>query len=456
MNIKTRLTLLFTMLVGSIMALFCLSIYYFYDQYREKQFYSFLNERGQTIAQLVEASNGISKADIAKIEKENNTVLLDEEITIYDGSDSVIFNSGSYEFILSHQMLTDARSGREIHTKHAKKEVIVIRHILQDHRKPWVVVAIANDHLGTNQLQRLREILVIGWLLSLILVGVAGWQFATDAIKPVSDIIAQVNNISAGNLHDKVSVGREKDELALLAQTFNLMLNRLEIAFVAQKNFVSHASHELRTPLALIMSEVEVTLMKARNVEYYEEALKGILEEVKEMNELVSRLLELARTEEHAFRVTFSKIRIDEVLWQAQASIQQKNPGYQVHINYDQIPENEEELLRYGDESLLRTAFMNLMDNACKYSDNHSVNVFLEIHKDLIKISFKDVGMGIAAAELPYVFDTFYRSATTMSKAGYGIGLALTKRIINMQGASIEVESKVGLGSTFTLKFPPF
>ena len=456
MNIKSRLTLLFTMLVGSIMALFCLSIYFFYDQYREKQFYSFLNERGQTIAQLVEASNGISKADIAKIEKENNTILLDEEITIYDGSDSVIFNSGTDDFILSRQMLNEARSGKEIHTKHEKKEVIIIRHILQDHRKPWVVVAVANDYLGTNQLKRLREILVIGWLLSLVLVGVAGWQFANDAIKPVSDIIAQVNNISAGNLHEKVTVGREKDELALLAQTFNHMLNRLEIAFVAQKNFVSHASHELRTPLALIMSEAEVGLMKSRTEAYYEDALKGILAEVKQMNELVSRLLELARTEEHAFRVTFSKIRIDEVLWQAQASIQQKNPGYEVHIHYDQIPEDEEQLKRYGDESLLRTAFMNLMDNACKYSDNHSVNVFLEIEKDLIKISFKDVGMGIAAAELPYIFDTFYRSATTISKAGYGIGLALTKRIINMQGASIEVESKIGLGSTFTLKFPPF
>lgn len=456
MNIKTRLTLLFTMLVGSIMALFCLSIYYFYDQYREKRFYSFLNERGQTIAQLIEGSNGISKADIAKIEKDNNTVLLDEEITIYDGADSVIFNSGSYAFVLTPQMLAEARSGKEIHTKHDKKEVIIMRHILQDHRKPWVVIAIANDHLGTNQLKRLREILIIGWLLSLVLVSVSGWQFATDAIKPVSDIIAQVNNISAGNLHDKVTVGREKDELALLAQTFNLMLNRLEIAFVAQKNFVSHASHELRTPLALIMSEVELTLMKPRSGEYYEEALRGILGEVKEMNELVNRLLELARTEEHAFRVTFSKIRIDEVLWQAQAYVQQKHPGYQVHIQYDQIPDNEELLLRYGDESLLRTAFVNLMDNACKYSDNHSVDVFLEIQKDLIRISFKDVGTGIAAEELPYVFDTFYRSATTMSKAGYGIGLALTKRIITMQGASIEVESKVGLGSTFILKFPPF
>lgn len=456
MNIKSRLTLLFTMLVGSIMALFCLSTYFFYDQYREKQFYSFLNERGQTIAQLVEASTGISKDDIVKIEKDNNTVLLDEEITIYNGSDSIFFISGKEKFNLSPSMLREARSGREIHTKYRKKEVMIIRHILQDHRIPWIVVVVASDIHGMNQLKRLREILVIGWLLSLVLVGVAGWQFANDAIKPVSDIIAQVNNISAGNLHEKVTVGREKDELAFLAQTFNLMLNRLEIAFVAQKNFVSHASHELRTPLALIMSEVEVALMKDRSSAYYEDALKGILSEVKEMNELVSRLLELARTEEHAFRVTFSKIRIDEVLWQAKAYVQQKNPGYEVHIHYDRIPDNEEELKRYGDESLLRTAFLNLMDNACKYSENNTVNVFLEIYKDLIVIYFKDVGIGIAPAELPYVFDTFYRSATTMNKAGYGIGLALTKRIITMQGASIDVESKIGAGTTFILKFPPF
>jgi signal transduction histidine kinase len=455
MNIKSRLTLLFTMLVGSIMALFCLATYFTYDQYREKQFYNFLNERSQTIAQLVEATNTISKDEIVKREKENSAVLLDEEITIYDGADSVIFATGKI-FEVSIEKLSDVRSGREFRTKDREKEIIVTRHILVDHGRPWVIAAVAKDVLGMDQLKRLREILIVGWLLSLVLVGVAGWQFANDAIKPVSDIIAQVNNISAGNLHQKVIVGREKDELALLAQTFNLMLNRLEIAFVAQKNFVSHASHELRTPLALIMSEVEVTMMKERSPEYYQDALKGILAETKEMNELVSRLLELARTEEQAFRVTFSNIRIDEVLWQAQAYIQQKNPGYEVHIHYDKIPENEEELKRYGDESLLRTAFVNLMDNACKYAENKTVNVFLETKKDLITVAFKDEGAGIAKEELPYVFDTFYRSATTMNKAGYGIGLALTKRIITMQGASIDVESQVGQGTTFTLRFPPF
>ncbi|QRR03720.1 HAMP domain-containing sensor histidine kinase [Dyadobacter sandarakinus] len=456
MNIKSRLTLLFTMLVGSIMALFCLSIYFFYDQYRENQFYSFLNERGQTIAQLVEGSTGLSTDDIEKIEKENNTVLQEEDITIYDGADSVIFSSGRKHFGLSKTLLSEARAGHEVRTKYQHKEAIIIRHILQDHRKPWVIIAIAQDRQGMNQLNRLREILVIGWLLSLVLVGVAGWQFANDAIKPVADIIDQVNKISAGNLHEKVTVGREKDELALLAETFNQMLNRLEIAFVAQKNFVSHASHELRTPLALIMSEADLGLMKERNAAEYQDALKGIWAEAREMNELVSRLLELARTDEQAFRVTFSKIRVDEVLWQAKASIQQKNPDYEVHIHYNKIPDDEEQLKRYGDESLLRTAFMNLMDNACKYSGDNTVNVFLETQNNLIKISFKDNGTGIAAAELPYIFDTFYRSEKTITKAGYGIGLSLTKRIINMQGASIEVESVPGTGTTFIIKFPPF
>lgn len=448
--------MLFTMLVGSIMALFCLSIYFFYDQYRERQFFNFLNERGQAIAQIVEASANISKAEIAKIEKENNTVLLDEEITIYNAADSVIFNSGREKFLLSSQMIKEVRTGKEVKTKQDGKEVLVTRHILQDHRQEWVVVANAFDKQGNAQLQRLREILLVGWFFSLILVGVAGWQFANDAIKPVSDIIAQVNNISAGNLHQKVSVGREKDELALLAQTFNLMLSRLEIAFIAQKNFVSHASHELRTPLALMMSEVEVTLMKERSAGYYQDALSGILGEVKEMNELVNRLLELARTEEQAFKGTFSKIRIDEVLWQAQAFVVQKNPGYIVHITYGKMPDDDNHLKRYGDESLLRTAFINLMDNACKYSEDRTVNVSLNIERDVIKVAFRDAGMGIQPADLPYIFDTFYRSATTMNKAGYGIGLALTKRIITMQGATIDVESKIGVGSTFLVKFLPF
>jgi signal transduction histidine kinase len=455
MNIKSRLTLLFTMLVGSIMALFCLAIYFFYDQYRESQFQSFLHERSQTIAQLVEGTSSISKDEVVKREKENSSVLLNEEITIYDGSDSVIFASGLIYPLASH-VLSDARDGKEIRTKQDEKEVVIIRHILRDHSKPWVIATVARDGSGMSQLAGLRDILLVGWLLSLIVVAVAGWQFSNDAIKPVSDIIDQVNNISAGNLHEKVTVGREKDELALLAQTFNLMLNRLEIAFVAQKNFVSHASHELRTPLALIMSEVEVALMKERGPAYYQEALHGIMAETKGMNELVNRLLELARTEEHAFKVTFSKIRVDEVLWQAKASVEQKNQAYEVHVHYGNISEDENDLKRYGDESLLRTAFLNLMDNACKYSDDKTVHVYLEATQDLITIQFKDNGSGIAESELPYIFDTFYRSAGTMSKAGFGIGLALTKRIITMQGASIDVASEFGKGTVFTLRFPPF
>ncbi len=456
MNIKSRLTLLFTMLVGSIMALFCVAVYFFYDQYREKQFYSFLNERGQTIAQLVEGSNDLSKTDIERIEKANNTLLIDEEITLYDGSDSVFFVSGLEKFRVPVSILHSVREGTKIKTKFADRDVIIIRHVLQNNKRPWVVVATARDLPGLKQLKKLRDILLIGWLLCLVLVAVAGWQFANDAIKPISAIISQVNKISAGNIHEKVSVGRERDELALLAETFNAMLNRLEIAFVAQKTFVAHASHELRTPLALIMTEVEVTLMKERDSASYQEALSGILEEVKEMRELVNRLLDLARTEEEAFKVTFLNIRIDEVLWLAKSFVQQKHPNYKVHIHYQEIPDNEDLLKRYGDESLLKTAFINLIDNACKYSDDQTVHIYLDVGLEGIVIKFVDYGFGMDPSEIPYIFDTFYRSVSTSGKSGFGIGLALTKRILMMQGASINVDSEPNKGTTFILRFPPF
>jgi signal transduction histidine kinase len=284
-------------------------------------------------------------------------------------------------------------------------------------------------------------------------VSAAGWIFAKDALRPVSEIIEQVNNISAGNLHDRLRVGRENDELAQLSATFNQMLSRLDLAFTAQRSFVSHASHELRTPLAVMMGEVEVTLMKERTSAAYQEALTGVLDEVKNLNELVNGLLELARTDAGS-TTTFRKIRVDEILWQAQSHIIQKNPGYQVEVNFDHEPEDEEQLLLMGDDTLIRTVFINLMENACKYSQNHQVEVLIEANDQELVIHFQDHGVGIAPEHIPFLFDTFYRISSTQDQKGYGIGLALAKRIVSMHKGSIQISSEPDIGSDFTVKLP--
>lgn len=454
MNIKARLTLLFTLLVASIMLISRVGIYYSYDQYREEQFFSYLKDRATTIVQLIEGSQGISKADINRIEKRVNTVLMGEEITVYNSHDSVIYDSGKVPFPVSRQVLDQVRAGREIQLREGDKEVIMIRYIHGSGQEPWVVVAYARDMIGFNKLNRLRDILAFGWLISLVIVGGAGWLFAKDALRPVSDIIEQVNNISAGNLHDRLRVGRAKDELNQLSETFNQMLNRLEMAFTAQKSFVSHASHELRTPLSVIMGEVEVTLMKQRQEEVYRETLSRVLDEVRHLNDVVNGLLELARMDGGVTNA-LRKIRVDEVLWQAQTHVMQKHTRYEVEIRYEHIPDNEEELQLAGDEMLLRTAFINLMENACKYSDNHRVEVLLEVN-EAIHVHFRDEGIGISAEHLPFLFDTFYRATPTHSTQGYGIGLALVKRIVDMHHGHIQVTSSPGAGSTFVVTLPRF
>jgi len=453
MNIKARLTLLFTLLVASILLLFCFSIYYFYDQYREQQFFSFLTERVFTVTRLMEDVNGITEAEIKRIEQTNNTILIGEEITIYNEKDSIIYESGKEPFEVAPSRLRSVRQGEVVRMREGVREIIMLRH-QHEPGKFWVIVAYANDLIGFNKLIRLRDILGMGWLLSLILVAGAGWLFARDAIKPVAEINAQVNNISAGNLHDRLWVGRENDELANLAQTFNLMLDRLEIAFKAQKSFVAHASHELRTPLAVMMADVEVTLMKDRDGEVYREALGGVLEEVRSLNEMVNQLLELARTEEGVLLKSYTKVRLDEVLWQAQDFLCQKNQQYQVVIKYDKVPSGENEISILGDETLLRTAFTNLMENACKYSENKRVEVHLDAYDDSIVLHFIDQGVGISTEDIPFLFNTFYRSERIMDRKGYGIGLALTKRIVDIHKGTIKIESILGEGSSFIIQFP--
>lgn len=455
MNIRTRLTLLFTILVGSILMVFCLAIYYFYDQYREQQFFSYLKDRAQTITRLIEDVEGIG-TNIKKIEQSNNAILLGEEVTIYNENDSIIYDSGKERYPITEKDRDNVRNGKEIRTRLGSREIVLARHVHSPDLKPWVVVAYANDLHGLGKLERLRNILIFGWFVSLFLVSGAGWLFAGDALRPVSDIIGQVNNISAGNLYDRLWVGKEKDELTQLAVTFNQMLNRLEKAFIAQKNFVSHASHEFRTPLAVMMGEIEVALMKERTSETYKETLQRVLEEVKDLNHLVNGLLELANAEGGTNSNTFHKVRIDEVLWQAQSYVISQTPACIVKYDYGSIPDDENDLLRWGDETLLRTAFVNLIENGCKYSDNQQVDVSMEVKRDLITLHFRDQGHGIPEKDIPFLFDTFFRGASTQEKRGYGIGLALTKRIVTMHGGSLEVHSVLGKGSDFMIKLPIF
>ncbi|GAB3273248.1 HAMP domain-containing sensor histidine kinase [Larkinella harenae] len=454
MTIRARLTVLFTLLVGSIILLFSLSIYYLFDQYREREFYERLRQNAFATAQSLEnvEVSGITDEMLQQIEL-NFMSLYKGHVTIYLPNNQILHSTDSNYEKVSTQFLEQVRSGQEIFRRTGEIETLGVRYT-DNHRRNLVVVATAIDRYGFTKIEWLRDILVISWLVSMGIVLIAGWFFAGDALKPVSDIIDQVNAISATNIYARLRVGRPKDEMAKLSITFNAMLDRLEQAFILQKNFVSHASHELLTPLTIMMGQVDVALMQPRNEAEYKQALESVLEDGRKMNKLVTGLLELARVNADAATLSFKPVRIDEILWQGRSQLLQKNQEYRIDIEYENLPGNEDELITMGEEALLQMAFQNLMENGCKYSQDHHITVALKAGNAQIQLVFKDCGYGIPPNDLPHLFEPFFRSENTSGIIGHGIGLALTHRIITIHRGQINVESTVGKGTTVEVIMP--
>ncbi len=450
MNIRARLTLLFSLLVASIMLLFTIAIYYLYNQFRESEFYERLREKAYTTVRL--------RQDVGEIPKADLPVMAHEQVAIYHADNCPIYTSSRFNFSVTDAFLRQIRDGKQLRLRRGDTEAVGVRFQGQD-KQTLIVVASAVDRYGFSKLDRLREILIFSWLISLVVVGIAGWLFASDAIRPVAEITEQVNSISATNIHARLRVGRQRDELAQLARTFNNMLDRLEEAFVVQRSFVSHASHELRTPLAVMMGQLEVALMQARTPDVYEATLDTVLDEVRRMISLSNGLLDLARANSDAATLSYRSVRIDELLWQARANLIKKRPEYQIDIDFENLPDQEDDLTLLADESLLRTAFQNLIENGCKYSANESITVRISFvpGKDKsgdVQLVFADNGYGIPAVDLPHIFEPFYRSENTAGIRGHGIGLALTSRIIQLHKGQLRVDSEEGKGTTVLVTFP--
>ncbi len=266
--------------------------------------------------------------------------------------------------------------------------------------------------------------------------------------------MTQVEAIGESSLDMRVSEGNGKDELALLAQTFNKMLSRLEFAFKTQKSFIANASHELRNPLTMITGQLEVILMNERSNEEYRKTIHSLLEDIKNLNHISNRLLLLAQTTSEFSDVEFGMVRIDDTLWTARKEILKQHEQYKVSVTFAQTIDNENSLMVSGNELLLKTVLSNLIDNGCKYSRDHSCKVYINHENDRVIIHVSDQGMGIPAEELNMIFQPFYRAGNAIGIRGHGIGLSLVEKIVSLHKGEIKVISELGQGTEFILYLP--
>ncbi len=283
----------------------------------------------------------------------------------------------------------------------------------------------------------------------IIIAALGAYLISKKTIKPVENISKSAREISSGNdLSKRINSGNGSDEIAVLADTFNQMLQRLQTSFESEKQFTSDASHELRTPLAVIKAECEYALSDKADNDDKEEALISINEQNEKMTKLVNSLLSLARTEQGTQRFKFEKTNLSELIEQiCEGFVPEK--GIRIEYNI------ENDIYYSVEASLISRMLENLLSNAVRYGNkNGNINVTLKKGKNRIILSVKDNGIGIKENDIDKIFGRFYRADSSRSNSdGFGLGLALVDRIVSLHGGKAEVKSVFGEGSEFSITF---
>lgn len=446
MQIRTRLTLQFTVLVSTIVLLSFFAIYFFTKQFTEQDFSRRLREKAITAAILLIKVEQVDTILLKVIDRAKRDNLYRESIRVYDEAAKEIYFSGdTVKLGINQQLFQEVKAEGEQRLKY--KEYTVAGIPFKDRGKEYVIIASAEDVIGFNRLVDLQRILVAFFIISVILVFISGWIYAGRALRPIKSIIHEVQNISPQNLSQRLEESPHPDEIGKLIFIFNGLLTRLEKAFQLQKMFVSNVSHELKNPLTNITSQLEVTLLNERSKEEYRETIESVLEDIKGLNHLSNSLLDLARLTRESDSFTMSKVRLDEVLWDTRESMNAIDPQYKVEVKILEMPEDENRLYVNGNPYLLKIAFQNIIENACKFSDDGKALVTLTCKKDDLIVQISDQGPGIEEKDLENVFQPFFRTDATSKVKGYGVGLSLTQRIISIHKGKISIESKPGMGT---------
>ena len=288
------------------------------------------------------------------------------------------------------------------------------------------------------------------WLF--IFVVIFGYRIIKNAFKPVKKISETALLIKKSkNFSRRIELDNSEDEIHKMASTFNEMLDTVEETFIHEKQFSSDVSHELRTPITVILAQSDYALDYVETLDEAKESFEVINRQAKKMTSLINQIMELSKLERQneveKERINFSNI-ILQLLEDYKPLLENSNIELIINI--------EKDLRIYGNKLMVERLFINLFINAIKFTKT-TINVSLNrINKEII-LQIKDDGVGIAKGEQKYIWDRFFQINNSRNKdknRGSGLGLSMVNKIVQLHSATIEVESEIGKGACFIVRFP--
>jgi heavy metal sensor kinase len=472
-TIRGKLTLSFISIFGITLVVFSFVLYNVFARQSRDDFDIVMSVLASSISETIR-ENGINQDILNEVKEFNNPGLsaFYGYTQVYNSTEVIVMQSAQLNNVsipISKDLLTSAINGhREITSVFSeapnglwdKFGARIIYFPAMHHQHKYAVILVAPLTSVETMLSNLRLIIFIAIPVTLLLAAIVGWLFSKRAYAPVGELVTKANTITAEKLHSRLIVSDADDEISHLAETLNNMIERLEESFKTLKQFTSDASHELRTPLTILRGEIEVTLKKNREADEYVNILKGNLDEVKRLQNIVEGLLTLSQFENNRIVIRHEKLNLTDIVIESltKSRILAERKNIRLILKLDE--DSSENIIISGDNKKLLNVFLNLFDNAIKYSnDNSEIICFTGTNpKDgFAFVTIKDEGIGIGEESLKSIFERFYRADSSRTRGesySLGLGLSIVKAVIEAHEGRIEVKSDTGKGSAFTIYLP--
>lgn len=450
MSLKFRLAFLFSLSVFIILIASAIAIYISNESFREKEFIKRLTAEAVESGQLYLSAPKPSAIIFERLQQNVINSLPQESVFIYDSASNLLYATHTNRIPkISTQLFNTAKLNQEAVFNKGKREGVLLRQ-----QEKYYVFVSAIDVFGKRKTNNLAVILIFSVIGGLVFSGLLAFLYVKHAMKPLEDLKQQIEGINEINLKERIYISSSNREISEIAKKFNAMLDRLEQAFEQRKSFVHNASHELRTPLATMLAQTESALNKILYIEDYRRILYSLREDQQYLIDLTNALLALSQYEKITTKKDWLPVRIDEILFETADVVKQEWLYANINIDFDIVPEDENYITVIGNESLIRSAIMNLIKNAIQYSKDQGVKITIDGTETEVILHFDNIGKRLSPEEQAHLFIPFFRGENSKYKKGYGLGLSIVKKIITVHGGTINYHSLATDINRFSIFLP--
>lgn len=436
MTLKNRISLLVSLLFTILFGLASTVIFVLYSNFRKEEFRDRLEIKALSNIKLLVNVKEVDDQLLKMIDQNSINKLYDEKTLVFDSHFKLIYSSiDDAKINWSVEDLKYLKKHKTFFKQQGDYEVYGVFYDTKD--QDFYALISATDDYGKRKLLFLRYTLIISYILFTCICWVLTSFMVKKAMNPLSLFHQKIKNINENNLDTRIASKSNKDEIDLIANEFNFMMDRIEVSYQKQKEFTAHASHELRTPLSRITAQIENTVADPATSVKGKTFLTTILSDINHLTELISSLLILSKIDNNKNNEDNEVHRMDEILFSAIENLKRSFPEFIILFEIEESDNLDTALEVKGNKNLLEIALINVLKNACVYSDNKQALVKISTQENHLVISVLNTGKTLTETEQKNLFQPFMRGKNSKGTSGFGLGLRIVNRILTLHKSYI-------------------